>query len=143
MLQKYFSNSVEQTEKIACDFAKTLKKGDVIAYSGDLGAGKTAFTRGLAQGLNIQDEISSPTFALVHEYQGEIPLYHFDMYRINSLDDVYSTGFFDYLEQGGILAVEWSENILPFLEDMENNLIKIDIKHIDENSREIFIERND
>ena len=76
-----------------------------------MGMGKTAFTRGLARGLGVSGEVSSPTFALVHEHSGKIPLYHFDMFRVDSWDDLYSTGFFDYLESGGVLVIEWSENI--------------------------------
>ena len=107
----YKTKSVQETYSLAESFAKTLKKGDVIAFFGSLGMGKTAFIRGLAKGLDISENVSSPTYALVHEYSGEIPLYHFDMYRVSGWDDLYSTGFFDYLEMGGIVAVEWSENI--------------------------------
>ena len=108
----YRSHSANETEEIAYLFAKTLHAGDVIAYTGDLGAGKTAFTRGLAKGLAITEEVSSPTFSLVHEYHGILTLYHFDMYRITDFDDLYSTGFFDYLDEpNAVLAIEWSENI--------------------------------
>ncbi len=110
-MKQYFSHSAEETEKIAYDFAKKLSGNTVLAMFGTLGMGKTAFVRGLAKGLNNTSEISSPTFAIVHDYGGEPHLYHFDMYRINTWDDLYSTGFFDYLETGGICAVEWSENI--------------------------------
>ena len=91
--------------------AQRLQGGEVIALFGGMGRGKTAFTRGLAAGLGSRDPVSSPTFALVQEYAGRLPLYHFDMYRIESWDDLYSTGFFDYLESGGVLVIEWSENI--------------------------------
>lgn len=107
----YQSHSPSETEQIAADFAKELVSGDVVAFLGTLGAGKTAFTRGLAKGLSVSGEVSSPTFSLIHEYSGSPPLYHFDMYRITDFDDLYSTGFFDYLESDGILAIEWSENI--------------------------------
>ena len=111
-MKNYISHSPEQTEQIAAEFASTLKSGDVIAYKGPMGAGKTAFTRGLCRGLGLDDPVSSPTFALVHQYgNGEHALYHFDMYRVESYEDLYSTGFFDYLDVGGILVVEWSENI--------------------------------
>ena len=113
MEQQYLSHSAGETEQIAADFATGLKSGDVIAYKGPMGAGKTAFTRGLCRGLGLDEsQVSSPTFALVHQYgNGEHALYHFDMYRVESYEDLYSTGFFDYLDYGGILAIEWSENI--------------------------------
>lgn len=107
----FISHSPAETEAFAEELAKRLRGGDVLAYRGGLGAGKTTFTRGLARGLGSNAEVSSPTFALVHEYDCTPPLYHFDMYRIASLEDLYFTGFFDYLESGGILAIEWSENI--------------------------------
>ncbi len=111
-MKLYHSNNTEETEQIAAQFAKELHSGDVIAYRGPMGAGKTAFTRGLAHGLGLEDPVSSPTFALVHQYgSGSNALYHFDMYRVDGFDDLYSTGFFDYLDFGGILAIEWSENI--------------------------------
>lgn len=137
-MKYYLSKNTEDTEQFAAEFAKQLKPGDVIAYLGGMGAGKTAFTRGLALGLSVSGEVSSPTFALVHEYPGKIPLYHFDMYRITSLDDLYSTGFFDYLDTEAILAIEWSENISEILPD---HTIYIEIKQVDsdENLREITI----
>ena len=114
-MKKYVSHNVEETQKIAEDFAKTLKSGDVLAFTGGLGAGKTAFVRGLAKGLNVKGEVCSPTFSIVHEYIGKINLVHFDMYRVSSVDDLYTTGFFDYLDQNVIMAVEWSENISAVL----------------------------
>lgn len=135
-MREYFSNSVSETEKIAAEFAAELKEGDVIAYIGGLGVGKTAFTRGLAKGLNVKGEISSPTFALVHEYRGNPSLYHFDMYRIHSMDDLYSAGYFDYLDLNQIIAIEWSENITDYLED---NTIFIEIIPVGEEKRSIKI----
>ena len=93
------------------DIPELLRPGDLIAYRGGVGAGKTTFTAGLAQGLGSTAWVSSPTFALVHQYDGPLPLCHFDMFRVTTLEDLYSTGFFDYLEGGAVLAVEWSENI--------------------------------
>lgn len=110
-MTEYVSHSPAETEKIAGELAHRLKGGDVLAFQGGLGAGKTTFVRGLALGLGFDGEVSSPTFALVHEYDAKPPLYHFDLYRIHTFDDLYSTGFFDYLDAGGILAVEWSENV--------------------------------
>jgi len=111
----------------AAQFARTLKPGDVVAFRGGLGVGKTAFVRGLAQGLGINCDVSSPTFALIHEYKGDnMALYHFDMYRVRDYDSLYSTGFFDYLESGAVLAVEWSENIAG---DLPDNTVTVSIEH--------------
>jgi tRNA threonylcarbamoyladenosine biosynthesis protein TsaE len=108
---EYITTTEGETEALAETLAARLKPGDVLAFRGGLGAGKTAFVRGLARGLGVSGQVSSPTFALVHEYGGAVPLYHFDMYRVEDWQSLYSTGFFDYLDSGGILAVEWSENI--------------------------------
>ena len=135
-MQKFFSKSYIETEEIAFRLAQTLKGTEIIAMFGGLGAGKTAFTRGLARGLGIEDGVSSPTFALVHEYEGKFNLYHFDMYRINTFDDLYTTGFFDYMDNG-VMIIEWSENIENALPE---SCIKIYIKVISENEREIEIE---
>lgn len=135
-MRTYLSSSAADTERIAGELADELRPGDVLAFRGGMGAGKTAFVRGLAKGLHSNGEVSSPTFALVHEYGGDVPLYHFDMYRINTLDDLYSTGFFDYLDMGGILAVEWSENIETVLED---GTITIEIEQTGESSRKITV----
>lgn len=105
------SESVGETCLIGKKIALQVKHGAVIALYGGLGMGKTAFTRGFAEGRGIKAEVSSPTFALVHEYGGCPPVYHFDMYRVKTWDDLYTTGFFDYIDAGGILVVEWSENI--------------------------------
>ncbi|MBR5769190.1 MAG: tRNA (adenosine(37)-N6)-threonylcarbamoyltransferase complex ATPase subunit type 1 TsaE [Clostridia bacterium] len=112
------SNSVEETERIAVEYAAGLKAGDVLFFRGDLGAGKTAFVRGLAAGLGIAPEtVSSPTFTFVKEYRGgRLPLAHFDMYRVGSADDLYSIGFFDYIGGDAVVAVEWSENIEGFVD---------------------------
>lgn len=130
------SKSPQETEQIAEKLAHTLSGTEVIAMFGGLGAGKTAFTRGLARGLGIDDGVSSPTFALVNEYEGKFTVYHFDMYRVSTWDDLYSTGFFDYIDNG-VMIIEWSENIEEFLPE---NHITITINHISENEREIIIE---
>lgn len=110
----YKSECVEDTEKIAAEFAKCLNKGDFIAYFGDLGSGKTAFTRGVASYLCPKSRVSSPTFAIVNEYLGgKIDMFHFDMYRILDDDNLFSTGFYDYFDRDGVILTEWSENI-PF-----------------------------
>lgn len=136
-MTKFVSNSVEETEKIGKIVSSYLVGNEVIAYEGGLGAGKTAFTRGIVSGLSDEDCVSSPTFSIVNEYQGKFPVYHFDMYRINSWDDLYSIGFFDYIGNG-ILIIEWSENIEEALPD---DYIKIKISHSNnENERIIEIE---
>ena len=133
----YVTHSPAQTEALARALASRLRPGDVIAFRGGLGAGKTAFTRGLAEGLNVTGEVSSPTFALVNEYAGPVPLYHFDMYRIADANDLYMTGFFDYLDGESILAIEWSENIADALPE---DAITITLEVLDEHSRRITIE---
>lgn len=139
-MEETVTRSVEETEQFAERFASRLRPGDLIAFRGGMGAGKTAFVRGLARGLGVKGEVSSPTFALVHEYNGSIPLFHFDMYRIESFEDLYSTGFFDYPDRGGIIAVEWSENIEAVL---ECSAIVIDISILDESTRKITITGGD
>ena len=133
-MMKFVSHSEAETEAIGEKFARMLHPGDVVAFTGGLGAGKTAFTRGMARTLAPDAEVSSPTFALVNDYGGKVPFWHFDMYRIRTMDDLYSTGFFDYLESGGILAVEWSENIASLL---PAHCKKIAIRKTDETQREI------
>jgi ATPase, YjeE family len=115
-VEEYTTHSAAETEALAEKLAGCLVSGTVLAMRGGLGAGKTAFVRGLARGLGIQADVTSPTFALVHEYAGGgCTLYHFDMYRVTDWDALYSTGFFDYLDTGAVMAVEWSENIEEFL----------------------------
>jgi len=137
-MEKYVTHSEEETAAVAGKLAKELRAGDVVAFTGGLGAGKTAFTRALAAALGSGDDVSSPTFALVHSYRAPVPIYHFDMYRISGFDDLYSTGFFDYLDSGAILVIEWSENVAEFLPESR---INVDIKVIGESDREITIER--
>ena len=133
----YLTNSPEQTEKIGAALAKILSPGTVIAYRGDLGAGKTAFTRGLARGLGVNDPVTSPTYTIVNEYLGgRMPLFHFDMYRLHSAEDLWDIGWEDYLERGGICAVEWSENVADAMEDA----IIVTIEKLGEESRRITIE---
>lgn len=107
---EFISTSCEQTEHFGEKLAQTLAGTEVIALFGGLGAGKTAFTRGFCRGLSVTSQVCSPTFAIVNEYIGKFRVYHFDMYRVNTIDDLYSTGYFDYLDTG-ILVIEWSENI--------------------------------
>ena len=120
------SHSPEETEDIGARLAETLKPGAVVAFTGDLGAGKTAFTRGLARGLGVQERVTSPTFTIVNEYLGgRLPLFHFDMYRLGSADELYDIGWEDYLARGGVCAVEWSENVSDALEP---GAIRVDIR---------------
>lgn len=135
---KILTHSPEETINTAIKLGRLLKPGDMIAYKGGLGAGKTTFTRGLAIGMGLEDNVSSPTFALVNEYCGEnITLYHFDMYRIESEGDLESTGFYDYPFEDNVAAVEWSENIDKFL---PKHTIYVTINPVGESDREIIIE---
>ena len=134
---KFITNSPAETEALGASLGQRLKAGTVIAYRGDLGAGKTAFTRGLARGLGCQEIVTSPTYTIVNEYLGgRIPLFHFDMYRLRSSDDLWDIGWEDYLERGGVCAVEWSENVDDAMEDP----IYITIEKTGEESRRITIE---
>lgn len=126
--------SVEETEAYGRRLAAELHGGSVVAMFGGMGMGKTALVRGLADGLGLQAEVSSPTFALVHDYGGNPPLVHFDMYRVTAWEDLYSTGFFDYLDSGAILAVEWSENIDNAL---PADAIRLHLSRVDEHTRRI------
>lgn len=134
-MAKYITNNVSETEALAKKLGTAVPSGSVIAMFGDLGAGKTAFTRGFAKGMGIDCDVSSPTFALVNEYRGaQRTLYHFDMYRISGWDDLYSTGYFDYLDAGNCLIIEWSENIEAILPE---DCIRVTIT-----KTENFTERN-
>ena len=133
-MERIISNSPAETEKIGETLAQSLKGTEVIALFGGLGMGKTAFTRGLCRGLGVDDGVSSPTFALVNEYSGKFNIYHFDMYRVTTWDDLYSTGFFDYVDTG-VLVIEWSENIEGALPD---NALKITISRGENDNQRIF-----
>ena len=119
-MEKFISNSVNETEMLAEKLVNRFGAGTIFAMFGSMGMGKTAFVRGLAKGLNLDDRVSSPTFAIVHDYSGK--LIHFDMYRINDWDELYCTGFFEYIESGAVIAIEWSENIESALPE---NCIKV------------------
>ena len=134
-MQEIMTSSSVETEAFGEKIAARLSGGEVIALFGGMGMGKTAFTRGLARGLGIQDGVSSPTFALIHEYHGRLDVYHFDMFRVTGWDDLYSTGFFDYLETGGVLVIEWSENIEAAL---PQNAIHIEIQQGSNENERIF-----
>ena len=135
---KITTHSPEETIRAGEKLGSLLGPGDMIAYKGGLGAGKTTFTRGLAIGLGLGDNVTSPTFALVNEYRGDkMNLYHFDMYRIENGDDLESTGFYDYPFEENVAVIEWSENIVEFLPD---STIYVTIDTLGENEREITIE---
>ena len=133
---EFLTTSPFETEYVGQALGKILQPGAVIAYEGDLGAGKTAFTRGLARGLGISEPVTSPTYTIVNEYlSGRLPLFHFDMYRLRSADDLFDIGWDDYLERGGVCAVEWSENVEDALEDP----ITVTIEKLGETDRRITV----
>ena len=133
----FLTNSPAETEAVGAALGKIIPPGTVLAYRGDLGAGKTAFTRGLARGLGCGDIVTSPTYTIVNEYlSGKYPLFHFDMYRLASSDDLWDIGWEDYLDRGGVCAVEWSENVSDAMEDA----VCVTIEKLGEDSRRITIE---
>ena len=139
-MMQYTTNSSAETEAIGAALGNILPAGTVIAYRGDLGAGKTAFTRGLARGLGCSEMVTSPTYTIVNEYLGgRLPLFHFDMYRLRSSDDLWDIGWEDYLDRNGVCAVEWSENVADAMEDP----VYITIEKLGEESRRITIEGGD
>ena len=134
---QYFTNSAEETERMGQRLGETLRGGEVVAYLGELGAGKTAFTRGLARGLGISMRVTSPTYTIVNEYTGgRLPLFHFDMYRLGSEEELFDIGWEDYLARGGVCAVEWSENVSGAMEDA----ITVRIEKTSDEGRKITIE---
>ena len=136
MTKEYTTAGEEQTEALGFRLGQLIQPGAVIAYTGDLGAGKTAFTRGLARGLGISDRVTSPTFTIVNEYEGgRLPLFHFDMYRLGSSDELYDIGWEDYLARGGVCAVEWSENIDDAL---EGDAVRVDIRRGEHDGQRII-----
>ena len=138
-MTEFITNSPSETVALAEKLAKSLAGGEIIAFGGGMGMGKTCFTRGLASGLGFSGQVSSPTFALVNEYiGGRLPLYHFDMWRIENWEDLYSSGFFDYADTGGVIAAEWSENIEGALQNQ--NVISVYIERLSDMSRKITID---
>lgn len=135
-----YSASEQETEAIGRELAQQLAPGAVVAFTGDLGAGKTAFVRGMAQGLGISQRVTSPTFTIVNEYEGgRLPLFHFDMYRLGSADELFDIGWEDYLARGGVCAVEWSENVADALEDEP---IRVDIRRGEHDGQRVISIRN-
>ena len=138
-MSEYITHSRAETVALGKRMAAVLAPGALIAFTGGLGAGKTAFTEGLAEGLGCTDPVSSPTFAIVNEYEGgRLPLFHFDMYRLNSADDLFDIGWEDYLARGGVCAVEWSENVEDALRDAIH--ITIEKDPLEPDTRRITIE---
>ncbi|MDO5152454.1 MAG: tRNA (adenosine(37)-N6)-threonylcarbamoyltransferase complex ATPase subunit type 1 TsaE [Eubacteriales bacterium] len=136
----FLTNSPSETESIGAALGKIVPPGTILAYRGGLGAGKTAFTRGLARGLGCSDMVTSPTYTIVNEYlTGRLPLFHFDMYRLASSDDLWDIGWEDYLERGGVCAVEWSENVADAMEDA----VFVTIEKLDADARRITVEGGD
>ena len=139
-MMEFITNSPAETETLGAALGKLLPAGTILAYRGDLGAGKTAFTRGLTRGLGCNELVTSPTYTIVNEYLGgRLPLFHFDMYRLRSSEDLWDIGWEDYLERGGICAVEWSENVADALEDA----VTITIEKLGETARRITLEGGD
>ena len=137
---QFTTNSPEETEAVGVALGKIIPAGTVLAYRGDLGAGKTAFTRGLARGLGCREIVTSPTYTIVNEYLGgRLPLFHFDMYRLSSADDLFDIGWEDYLDRGGVCAVEWSENV----EEAMEGAVTVTIDKLGDTSRRITLEGGD
>ena len=136
---QYITHSPEETRALGRTLAQTLQGGAVVAFTGDLGAGKTAFVSGMAEGLGIEERVTSPTFTIVNEYEGgRLPLFHFDMYRLGSADELFHIGWEDYLARNGVCAVEWSENVD---EALDGDAIRVDISRgEDDNTRIITLE---
>ena len=137
---EFITHSPAETEAVAQALGKVLQPGTILAYEGDLGAGKTAFTRGLARGLGCTESVTSPTYTIVNEYlSGRLPLFHFDMYRLRSAEDLWDIGWDDYLDRQGICAVEWSENV----QDAMDGAMRVRIEKLGDDSRKILIEGGD
>ena len=137
---EFITNSPAETEAVGQALGRIVPAGTVLAYEGDLGAGKTAFTRGLARGLGAADMVTSPTYTIVNEYlSGRLPLFHFDMYRLTCADDLWDIGWEDYLERDGVCAVEWSENVADALEEP----VTVRLEKLGEETRRITIEGGD
>ena len=140
MIKEFDTCSPEQTEALGAALGAVIPAGTVLAYRGDLGAGKTAFTRGLARGLGYREPVTSPTYTIVNEYiGGRIPLFHFDMYRLGSSEDLWDIGWEDYLDRGGVCAVEWSENVADALE----GALAVSIEKLGDTCRRITLEGGD
>ena len=134
-MKNYISKSREDTERFACEYAKTLRAGDIVLLDGDMGAGKTVFAKGVARGLGVEEEVTSPTYAYMNDYDGR--LFHYDCYRIESVEQAERLGLADYFDMGGICLIEWSQNISPLL---PSGCKRVRIEKINENERRITVE---
>jgi tRNA threonylcarbamoyladenosine biosynthesis protein TsaE len=133
---EFITHSPDETRALGARLAQALRGGDVVAFTGDLGAGKTAFVSGMAQGLGIDERVTSPTFTIVNEYEGgRLPLFHFDMYRLGSADELFDIGWEDYLARGGVCAVEWTENVA---EAIEPDAVRVSIRRGDDESSRVI-----
>ena len=135
---EFITRNEQETEALGERLGRAILPGTVIAYYGDLGAGKTAFTRGIARGLGVTDRVTSPTYTIVNEYEGRLPVFHFDMYRLDSSEDLFDIGWEDYLARGGVCCVEWSERVEDVLEDAL--VISIHKDDLEPDTRHITIE---
>ena len=134
--EQFITRSPEETEALGARLAGALEPGAVVAFTGDLGAGKTAFVRGLARGLDVRDRVTSPTFTVVNEYEGgRLPLFHFDLYRLGCADELFDIGWEDYLARGGVCAVEWSERMEELLEP---GTIRVDLRRGEDEDRRVI-----
>ncbi len=133
---RYLTKSESETCALGAELARKLKRGDVVAFYGDLGAGKTAFIRGLVRGLGIEEPVTSPTFTVVNEYPGKLPVFHFDMYRLRDADELFDIGWEGYLAREGVCCVEWSENVPGAF---DSGVIRVDIEKLSDTEREITI----
>lgn len=142
-MERFISNSAAETVKIGEQFANRLKANDGVLYKGEMGAGKTYFTKGIARFFGITEEVTSPTFALINEYYGSsVNIFHFDLYRIGGFEELYGIGFFDYFDRNGIFCVEWSENIPDLADSFDNaNVYTVSINKTGDESREILIDK--
>lgn len=141
MKKEFLTHSAKETAELGCRLGSLIDEKCLIAFKGDLGAGKTCFTSGLVKGLEYFGEVNSPTFAIINEYfGGRLPVYHFDMYRISGEDELYSIGFYDYLEENSVIVVEWSENIT---DELPKDSVFITIEYMGEAERKIVIESSD
>ena len=136
-MAEFFSSSERETEALGARLAAVLPGGSVVAMYGDLGAGKTAFVRGMARGMGLDCRVSSPTFTIVNEYLGKRELIHFDMYRIGGADELFDIGWEDYLNRGAVCAVEWSENVEDAFFGDE---VRVTIEKLSDSDRKITIE---